>query len=93
MYLVAGLISELKLSSDVGIIYTDSQSSLHLARNHVYHDRTKHVDVRFHFTRDKLNAGEIKIRKVNFEKNPGDMGTKFVPPVKFNHFLNLLRIS
>lgn len=42
-----GLSDESKLGVDISVIYSDSQSAIHLSKNHVYHERTKHVDVEF----------------------------------------------
>ncbi|XP_031268665.1 protein DETOXIFICATION 21-like [Pistacia vera] len=52
-----GLLAESNLTEGKVIIYSDSQSAIHLSKNPVYHERTKHVDVRFHFARDLVTQG------------------------------------
>ena len=47
-----GLLEELGVVQEHVCIYSDSQSAIHLAKNPVYHLRTKHIDVRYHFVRD-----------------------------------------
>ena len=47
-----GVLSELKFLKATPVVYSDSQSTIQLCKNHVFHDRTKHTDVRFHFIRD-----------------------------------------
>jgi hypothetical protein len=32
-------------------LYTDSQSAIELAKNLIYHNRTKHIDIQYHFVR------------------------------------------
>lgn len=50
-----GITSELGLSLDVSVVYSDSQSVIHLSKNSVYQKRTKHINVRLHFIRDVLS--------------------------------------
>ncbi|GAB2265823.1 hypothetical protein Dimus_037848 [Dionaea muscipula] len=90
---VQGLLKEINVLNNNCIIFTDSQSALHLCKNPVHHDRTKHVDVKYHFVRDILAAGVLEISKVPTEENPADMGTKVISAGKFKHFMNLLHIE
>ena len=41
------------------IIYSDSTGATNLAKNPVQHQRTKHVDIRYHFIRQKVSSGEV----------------------------------
>ena len=75
------------------VVYSDSQSALHLCKNPMYHERTKHVDVKYHFVRDQVTSGIVKVQKVSTEDNPADMGTKIVTAAKFKHCLNLLHVN
>ncbi|KAL2248445.1 UNVERIFIED_CONTAM: Retrovirus-related Pol polyprotein from transposon TNT 1-94 [Sesamum indicum] len=73
------LIKEIGFSKEKVIVFSDSQSSIQLCKNPVFHDRTKHIDVRFHFTRDIVGKEVIKLEKIKTEENPADMGTKSLP--------------
>lgn len=88
-----GLLKELKLMNGVTTIYSDSQSAIHLCRNPVFHNRTKHVEVKYHFIRDKIAQKVIDIQKVSTEENPADCGTKVLPVKKFKHCLKLLGVA
>lgn len=46
------IVNELGFQQDMVTIYCDSQSAIHLTRNSLFHERTKHVDVKLHFIRD-----------------------------------------
>ncbi|GJR88938.1 retrovirus-related pol polyprotein from transposon TNT 1-94 [Tanacetum coccineum] len=67
-------------------------SAIHLAKNQVYHARTKHIDVRYHFIREILEEGEFRIQKIHTSKNPADMLTKVVAGIKFNYCLDLINV-
>ena len=44
-----GLYTELCGDSSCPTIFSDSQSVIYLTKNPMYHERTKHIDVRFHY--------------------------------------------
>ncbi|GAB2268189.1 hypothetical protein Dimus_038699 [Dionaea muscipula] len=87
-----GMLKEINLLDHSCTIFSDSQSAIHLCKNPVHHERTKHVDVKYHFVRDILSTGILEIAKVPTENNPADMGTKVVTVNKFRNCLNLLHI-
>ncbi|KAJ4721050.1 Retrovirus-related Pol polyprotein from transposon TNT 1-94 [Melia azedarach] len=84
-----GLVSDLGLHHDQAIVYCDSLSAICLAKDQVHHERTKHIDVRYHFLRSEKR---IKVNKVGTADNPADMFTKPVPHSKFQHCLDLLNV-
>ena len=49
-----GLLDDLGIEQDLLKINCDSMRAIYLAKNRVYHARTKHIDVRFHFIREIL---------------------------------------
>ena len=87
-----GMAKTLGLVQEHINVYCDSQSAIHLAKNQVYHARTKHIDVRFHFVREIIDEGKIRLQKIKTADNPADMMTKVVTATKFEHCLNLINI-
>ena len=75
------------------VVFFDSQSAIHLCKNPVYHERIKHVDVKYHYVRDQVAKGIVNIQKIPTENNPIDMGTKIVTAAKFKHCLDLLHVE
>nr|GEZ03795.1 hypothetical protein [Tanacetum cinerariifolium] len=73
-------------------LFCDRQSALSLAKNLIYHERTKHIDVMLNFIRDVLDEDKFSIQKIVTEHNPADMLTKALPTEKFEHCLNLVNI-
>ncbi|CAM8969523.1 unnamed protein product [Rhodiola kirilowii] len=88
-----GLLSECKLFHGSPIVFSDSQSALCLARNHVYHERSKHIDIKYHFLRQHVESGTLKLLKVDTSQNPADMDTKIITSFKFKHCLDLLFVG
>ncbi|KAH9687281.1 hypothetical protein KPL70_014707 [Citrus sinensis] len=87
-----GLLENLGLAQEHINVYCDSQSAIHLTKNQVYHARTKHIDVQFHFVREIVDDGNILLQKIKTGDNPTDMLTKVVTTIKFEHFQNLINI-
>ena len=44
-----GLLDDLGVGYKQVTVFCDSQNAIHLVKNQVYHARTKHIDVRYHF--------------------------------------------
>lgn len=58
------------------IIYEDNQGCIALSENPVMHKRTKHIDVRHHFIRERLESGDIALRYVATQNQLADLLTK-----------------
>ena len=63
-------------------LHSDSQSDIDLVNNPVYHDRTKHIDVQYHFIRILLKDGVLSLVKIHTSQNPVDVLTKVVTTEK-----------
>jgi hypothetical protein len=57
-------------------INTDSQSCMAAIKNQRYSNRTKHIDVQYHYTRDLVEKGRIKLSYCPTDKNTADILTK-----------------
>ena len=88
-----GILTEIQQLQGKTVVYSDSQSAIHLSKNPVYHERIKHVDVKYHFVREVITSGKIEIKKVPTEDNPSDMGTKIVTAIKLSHCMKLLHVG
>ena len=56
---MTGLVRELGVEQDGVKLHCDSQSAIYLAKNQVYHARTKPIDVRFHKIKELLAAKSV----------------------------------
>ncbi len=68
------------------VIYYDNISNILLANNPVYHARTKHIEVHYHFIREKVLAKEIDLIHVNTEDQVADIFTKDLGTDKLKKF-------
>ncbi|CAI7800768.1 unnamed protein product [Closterium sp. NIES-53] len=57
-------------------LYCDSQGAIALAKNPVLHGLTKHMRVKWHWTRSIVAAGEVELHYVKTTRQPADMMTK-----------------
>ncbi|KAE8699425.1 hypothetical protein F3Y22_tig00110578pilonHSYRG00054 [Hibiscus syriacus] len=67
-------------------LYCDKQSAIRLAENPVFHARTKHVEVHYHFVREKVLQEEIEMRQIKTDEQIADLFTKSLSVGKFEHF-------
>ncbi|RDX62210.1 hypothetical protein CR513_59484, partial [Mucuna pruriens] len=58
-------------------------STIHLSKNSTFHSRSKHVDLRYHWIHDALDAKLLELTKVHTDDNGVDMMIKTVPRGKF----------
>jgi hypothetical protein len=73
------LLHELhRVQPTTAIVYGDNQSSIAMAKNPVHHQRTKHIDVRYHFVRERVGRKDIAIEYVDTKSNMADLLTKNV---------------
>ncbi|GKA95951.1 hypothetical protein Tco_0818046 [Tanacetum coccineum] len=88
-----GLLEELGVELNTMAVNCDNRGAIHLSRNHVFHERTKHINVRYHFIREVLETKTVKVLKVGTEHNAVDALTKVVPGLKLQHCLELLNVG
>ncbi|GKG32524.1 hypothetical protein Tco_0430034, partial [Tanacetum coccineum] len=62
----------------------DSQSTICVVKNPVYHSRTKHIEIRHHFIRDCYEKRLIDVLKIHTDSNVADLLTKGFDVTKFN---------
>lgn len=63
------------------VIYADNQGAINLANNPVFQKRTKHIAVKYHYTRDLSGQKEIKLRYQPTKDTIADGLTKPLGPI------------
>jgi len=72
------------------VIYCDNISSILLANNPVYHAKTKHIKVHYHFIKEKVLTKEIDLIHVSTENQVADIFTKALGTNKLRKFRKML---
>ncbi|CAF4947657.1 unnamed protein product [Pieris macdunnoughi] len=87
------LISDIIGCNYTVVIYNDNQGAKKLTENPLFHKRTKHIDVRYHFIREAVSNSLIKIEYLSTSEMPADILTKSLSAAKHNYLIKLLGIQ
>ncbi|KAK2372557.1 putative mitochondrial protein [Trifolium repens] len=83
------LLSEMGIIEDITVVLNlDNKSAINLAKNPISHGKSKHIETRFHFLRDQVSKGKLKLEFCSSEDQQADILTKVV---KRDQFLKLRR--
>jgi len=74
-------------------LYTDSQSAIELAKNPIYHNRTKHIDIQYHFVRQAYTSSLTNLLYTPTERQLADGLTKPIDNNKWLKFVQKLGIT
>ena len=86
-------LKELGIRCEEGVtLFNDNISAQKLAMNLVFHSRTKHIDVRYHYVRECVESGTITIEHVASEDMPADILTKGLPIAKNQRCVGFLKM-
>lgn len=67
-------------------IYVDNKSVIARAKNPVFHDRSKHIDTKYHYIRECVENKEVEL---NYVKTNDQIADIFTKPLKFEDFFRL----
>ncbi|KAH9745452.1 hypothetical protein KPL70_004078 [Citrus sinensis] len=82
------LLKELSLAQEEPTeICVDNKSAIALSKNPVFHDRSKHIDTRYHFIRECIARKEVQIKYVKSQDQAADI---FIKPLKQEDFQKLV---
>jgi hypothetical protein len=82
------LLTELRESLKLPTtLFIDNQSAMAIARNPEFHDRTKHIEVRYHFLRQVVDDGEIHLEYLPTGEQIADVLTKGLSREKHEVFV------
>ncbi|MCO5584568.1 hypothetical protein L7F22_038498 [Adiantum nelumboides] len=87
------LLQELEIQvQDPVVIYCDNLSSIQLARNPMFHARTKHIEVHYHFIIERVLDDNIDLAYVGTKDQAADLFTKAQGAEKLRRFRGMLEL-
>jgi hypothetical protein len=87
--LLSGLFG---LGLEATCIWCDNQSCMKLSENPVFHDRSKHIEIRYYYIRDMVQRGAVRLQFVTTEDQVADVFTKPLSRTKFEYFRDKLGV-
>ena len=99
-FAVRELIWLRRMSLDTGVstlsglkLYSDNEGAISLSRNDVANERTKHIEVIFHFVKDHVAKGSVVLKYIKTEEMTADIMTKALGSVKHAKFTKAMGMS
>ena len=90
----------LRLLADIGLeqkgpstIYEDNEGAIELTKNPRFHNRTKHIDVSFHYTREQVNLKTVSVKYCPTDLMLADIMTKGRLTNRFSYGKLFLHVS
>ena len=71
----------------------DNQSAIALSKNPVLHDRSKHIDTKFHYIRECVDGGAVRLAFVSTQGQLADIMTKALRKSKFQELRDLIGVT
>ena len=81
---------------DSTIIHCDNLSCVKLSENHVFHDKSKHIEIKYHYIRDMVQRKAIHVQYLPTHEQIADIFTKLLAKTKFEYFherLGMVKIT
>lgn len=90
---VDNLLEELAIKYESKVLFVDNQSAIRLIKNPVFHKRTKHIDIMYHFIRERYSCGFFDLTYIPTSDQVADIFTKALAREKFVKFRSLMGMA
>ena len=74
------------------VSYCDNQSCIQVSKNPLFHDRSKHIEIRYHFIQDYVQRGAVELWYISTDEQVVDILTKSLGRAKFAFFRDKLGV-
>jgi hypothetical protein len=68
------------------IIYCDNHRCIRLLEHPMFHERLKHIKIKYYFNQDKVQEGQVKLEYIPTDEQTTDILTKPLSRIKFAYF-------
>jgi hypothetical protein len=80
------------LEMEATVILCDNQSCIKITENPMFHDKSKHIEIWYHYIRDMVQRGAVKLQYVGTNEQVAYVLTKPLSCVKFEYFQDKLGV-
>ena len=77
---------------DATCIHCDNHICVKLSENPSFHDKLKHIEIKYHYIRDMVHRGAVKLQYVVMDNQIVDVLMKPLAKVKFEYFREKLGV-
>ena len=88
--LLAGLFGQIP---EPTVIHCDNQSCVQMSVNPIFYDKSKHIQIRYHFIGDMVQKDAVELQYIPTDDQTADILTKPLPRVKFEYFRGKLGVE
>ena len=81
------------LELDTTVILCDNQSCIKMTENPLFHDKSKHIEIRYFYIWDMIHKGAIKLQYASTYEQFVDVLTKPLSRVKFKYFQDKIGVE
>lgn len=90
---VVNILGEIGLVVNKMIVYEDNMGAIHIAQNSSSLGRVKHIDIRYHYIKQKVEEGTLLVKYCKTDHMVADVLTKGLAKQKFMYFRGLLGLT
>nr|XP_016510540.1 PREDICTED: uncharacterized mitochondrial protein AtMg00810-like [Nicotiana tabacum] len=91
---LTSLLKELQLPCPPApVVFCDNISAIYFTANPVFHQRLKHIEIDYHFVREKVDRGQLSVRYIPSTDQTADIFTKALSSSRFSQLRSKLNVS
>jgi len=81
-------LNELGFNIETIEINTDNKAAIFISENNLINQKTKHIDIRYHYIRELISNNKIKLKYIESKNNIADGLTKYLSGSQMTTFRN-----